>query len=214
MAFKRFWNLALAGCIALLVTVSASVAEPVRIVGFGDSLMAGYQLDAGQSFPERLEAVLKERGHDVVISNAGVSGDTSAAGLSRLDWSIPDGTDLVILELGANDMLRGIAPSVTEENLKQMIERLQARDIDIILAGMIAAPNLGADFRASFDPIFPQLAETYDLPLYPFFLDGVAAQSSLLLEDGMHPNAQGVDRMVENFLPVIEQVLTDLREGT
>lgn len=175
----------------------------------GDSLMAGYQLDAGQSFPEKLEAALKARGHDVVIANAGVSGDTSAGGLSRLDWSVPDDTDLVILELGANDMLRGIAPQVTEDNLTAMIERLNQRNIDVVLAGMVAAPNLGADYAAQFNPIFPKLAARYDVPLYPFFLDGVAAERALLLEDGMHPNAAGVDRMVENFLPLIEEVLAD-----
>lgn len=199
--------------LALLVSVAASAAETVRIVGFGDSLMAGYQLDAGQSFPERLEVALKARGHDVVITNAGVSGDTTAAGLSRLDWSVPDDTDLVILELGANDMLRGISPDVTERNLVSMIERLQERDISVVLAGMVAAPNLGPDYGERFNGIFPRLAETYDLSFYPFFLDGVAADASLLLEDGMHPNAEGVDRMVERFLPVIEEALPGTGDG-
>lgn len=169
--------------------------------------MAGYQLDAGQSFPEKLEVALKAKGHDVVIANAGVSGDTSSGGLSRLDWSVPDETDLVILELGANDMLRGLSPDFTEKNLIAMIERLKARDIDIILAGMVAAPNLGAAYGERFNGIFPKLAETYDLPFYPFFLDGVTATTGMLLEDGMHPNAAGVDRMVEGFLPLMEEVL-------
>lgn len=199
--------------LALLVSVAAGAAETVRIVGFGDSLMAGYQLDAGQSFPERLEGALKARGHDVVITNASVSGDTTAAGLSRLDWSVPDDTDLVILELGANDMLRGISPDVTERNLVSMIERLQERDISVVLAGMVAAPNLGPDYGERFNGIFPRLAETYDLSFYPFFLDGVAADASLLLEDGMHPNAEGVDRMVERFLPVIEEALPGTGDG-
>lgn len=199
--------------LALLVSVAAGAAETVRIVGFGDSLMAGYQLDAGQSFPERLEVALKARGHDVVITNAGVSGDTTAAGLSRLDWSVPDDTDLVILELGANDMLRGISPDVTERNLVSMIERLQERDISVVLAGMVAAPNLGPDYGERFNGIFPRLAETYDLSFYPFFLDGVAADASLLLEDGMHPNAEGVDRMVQRFLPVIEEALPGTGDG-
>lgn len=199
--------------LALLVSVGTGAAETVRIVGFGDSLMAGYQLDAGQSFPERLEVTLKARGHDVVITNAGVSGDTTAAGLSRLDWSVPDDTDIVILELGANDMLRGISPDVTEKNLVAMVERLQERGIGVVLAGMVAAPNLGPDYGERFNGIFPRLAETYDLPFYPFFLDGVATEASLLLEDGMHPNAEGVDRMVEGFVPVIEQALPGTGDG-
>lgn len=209
MACKAFWNGLVGAGVALVASASLAFADPVRIVGFGDSLMAGYQLDAGQSFPEKLEAALKARGHDVVIANAGVSGDTSAGGLSRLDWSVPDDTDLVILELGANDMLRGIAPQVTEDNLTAMIERLNQRNIDVVLAGMVAAPNLGADYAAQFNTIFPKLAARYDVPLYPFFLEGVATERALLLEDGMHPNAAGVDRMVENFLPLIEEVLAD-----
>lgn len=214
MAFKAIWGVVLAAGLALAASVAPGSAEPVKIVGFGDSLMAGYQLDAGQSFPEKLEAALTARGHDVVIANAGVSGDTSSGGVSRLDWSVPDDTDLVILELGANDMLRGIAPALTQKNLSAMIERLQERDIDVILAGMVAAPNLGADYAAQFDPIFARLAETYHLPLYPFFLDGVAAERALLLDDGMHPNAAGVDTMVERFLPLIEDVLADGPGGT
>lgn len=214
MAFKRFRELLTGAVVLLLVSGTATLAEPTRIVGFGDSLMAGYQLEAGQSFPEKLQTALTERGHDVVIANAGVSGDTTAGGLSRLDWSVPDETELVILELGANDMLRGVSPDLVEKNLRAMIERLQARDIDVVLAGMVAAPNLGADYGKRFDAIYPRLAQDYDLPLYPFFLDGVAAQSSLLLEDGMHPSASGVDRMVEGFLPLIESVLAERGEGT
>ena len=194
-----------------LALAGFAAAEPVRIVGFGDSLMAGYQLAPGESFPERLESALRARGHDVVIANAGVSGDTTSGGLSRLDWSVPDGTDMVILELGANDMLRGIAPAVSEKNLTAMIERLRARGIAIVLAGMVAAPNLGAGYAAEFDAIYPRLAESWDLPFYPFFLDGVAAEPGLLLADGMHPNAAGVDRMVEGFLPLVEAELSAAR---
>jgi acyl-CoA thioesterase I len=207
MRFNRFIS-GLAG--ALLVaaaSVSPVLAESFRIVGFGDSLMAGYQLDAGQSFPDVLERELRARGHDVVITNAGVSGDTTSGGLARLDWSVPDETDLVILELGANDMLRGIDPATTEANLDAMITRLAERGIDIVLAGMLAAPNLGADFAEAYDAIFPRLAERHDLVLYPFFLDGVAAEAGMLLEDGMHPSAEGVERMVERFLPTLEPLL-------
>ncbi len=206
-AFKRFHWLFSAAAIYLAAMTAWAAAEPVRIVGLGDSLMAGYQLAPGESFPEKLETALKERGHEVLIVNAGVSGDTTSGGLSRLDWSVPDDTDLVILELGANDMLRGIRPDVTEKNLVAMIERLKARGIGVVLAGMVAAPNLGSGYADTFDPIYPRLAEAHDLPFYPFFLDGVAAERGLLLEDGMHPNAQGVDAMVERFVPLMEEVL-------
>ena len=192
-------------CLAILVMATAASAEPYKIVGFGDSLMAGYGLDAGQSFPEKLEKALRDKGHDVVIANAGVSGDTTSGGLSRLDWSIPDGTQLVILELGANDMLRGIGPDITEKNLDAMLARLKERNIPVLLAGMRAAPNLGPDYQAAFDAIFPRLAEKHGVALYPFFLDGVAADRAYLLEDGMHPNAAGIDRMVEKVLPEIEK---------
>ena len=193
--------------ILLAIVSRPALAEPYQIVGFGDSLMAGYGLQPGESFPEKLQAALKAKGHDVAIVNAGVSGDTSSGGLSRLDWSVADGTKLVILELGANDMLRGIAPDLTLANLDQMISRLKARNIAILLVGMRAAPNLGKDYQAKFDAIFPDLATKYSLPLLPFFLEGVAATPSLQLDDGMHPNASGVDRMVEVALPVIEPLL-------
>jgi acyl-CoA thioesterase-1 len=215
MAFKRLFSRILAISVAgLLLAAAASSAEPYRIVGFGDSLMAGYQLAPGQSFPEKLEAAMNAEGHDVVISNAGVSGDTTSAGLARLDWSVPDGTDLVILELGANDMLRGVSPDVIGGNLTEMIERLQAREIDILLIGMLAAPNLGTDYAARFNAIYPDLAKEYDLPLYSFFLEGVAANAALLLEDGMHPNAEGIDRMVEGVLPLVEEIAVETtRQG-
>lgn len=211
MGFKQLSGLVAAGILVLL-TVFPLAAEPVRIVGFGDSLMAGYRLDPGQSFPERLEQALRERGHDVVIANAGVSGDTTSGGLERLDWSVPDETDIVLLQLGANDMLRAVPPEITERNLAGIIERLQARDIDIILMGMLAAPNLGNAYRETFDAIFPRLAESYGVALYPFFLDGVVTQSGLMLDDGMHPNAEGVGIMVERVLPLIEETLAG-REG-
>lgn len=190
--------------------LSSARAEPVQVVGFGDSLMAGYGLQPGESFPEKLQAALKAKGHDVAVANAGVSGDTSSGGLSRLDWSVPDGTGLVILELGANDMLRGIAPALTEKNLDEMISRLNARNIPVLLAGMRAAPNLGPDYQQAFDSLYPRLAQKYDLALYPFFLDGVAADKTYLLDDGMHPNAKGVDIMVERALPAVEKSLAAL----
>ena len=207
MAFNRLMQLVAASIAVIWISAGPTLADPYRIVGFGDSLMAGYQLAAGESVPEKLETALKAKGHDVVIVNAGVSGDTTTGGLARLDWSVPDDTDLVILELGANDMLRGIAPEVTENNLEAMIERLRDRDVGIVLAGMLAAPNLGPDFAARFDAIYPRLADEYGLTLYPFFLDGVAAERHLLLDDGMHPNADGVDRIVEGLVPVVESML-------
>jgi acyl-CoA thioesterase-1 len=179
-------------------------ARTIQLVGLGDSLMAGYQLPPGDGFPAKLEAALKAKGLDVVVSDAGVSGDTTSGGLSRVDWSVPDGTDGVILELGANDALRGIPPEDSEKNLDQIIARLQARNIPVLLAGMLAPPNMGADYAARFNPIYQRLADKYHLTLYPFFLDGVAAQATLQLEDGMHPNPQGVDVMIKRFQPVVE----------
>lgn len=214
IAFKRFVA-ALSFALALAAAGQAPArAEPVKIVGFGDSLMAGYGLDAGQGFPAKLQAALIAKGHDVVISDAGVSGDTSSGGLSRLDWSVPDGTEIVILELGANDMLRGISPDLTRKNLDAMVSRLKQRGITVVLAGMRAAPNLGPDFAGSFDPIFADLAKHYDVTLYPFFLDGVAAEKSLLQADGMHPTAAGIDIMVARFVPVLEAVLAKVKTAS
>lgn len=204
MAFNSSIRVLVAGALALVAGVASAMAEPVRIVAFGDSLMAGYQLNPGESFPERLEEALKARGHDVVIANAGVSGDTTSAGLARLDWSVPDDTQLVILGLGANDMLRGVDPGVTERNLTQMMERLDARDIDVMLMGMLAAPNLGASYGTRFNGIYPGLASRFDVELYPFFLDGVTTVSGMTLDDRMHPSAAGVYRMVEGVLPMVE----------
>ena len=192
---------------------ASAVAEPYRIVGLGDSLMAGYQLGPGEGFPDRLQAALRARGLEVEIAGAGVSGDTTSGGLARLDWSVPDGTDLVILELGANDMLRGITPELTEKNLDAMLSRLKERKIGVLLAGMLAAPNLGPDYGQAFNGIYPRLAEKHGVALYPFFLDGVAGQRELLLEDGMHPSAKGIDVMVERMLPVVEKVIAARGNG-
>jgi acyl-CoA thioesterase I len=212
MAFKRLFAAILIIAAGAAASGGASAAETYKIVAFGDSLMAGYRLAPGESFPERLESALRTRGHDVVIANAGVSGDTSSGGLSRLDWSVPDDTDLVVLGLGANDMLRGVSPEITARNLEEMIVRLKERQIDILLVGMLAAPNLGPDYSRAFNSIYPRMAEQYDLALYPFLLEGVAAQPDLLLDDGMHPNAEGIDRMVEGVMPLIERKLPE-REG-
>lgn len=202
-------------CLLVLIVSGKALAQdaeaPPNIVVFGDSLVAGYQLPPGKSFPERLQAALDARGIGAKIVGAGVSGDTTASGLARLDWSIPEGTDGVILELGANDALRGLPPSVTRENLAAMIERLQARTIKVLLVGMLAPPNMGEDYAKAFNPIYPKLAEEFGLRLYPFFLQGVAADPSLNLEDGMHPNEDGVEVMVQAILPTVEAFITDLR---
>lgn len=181
--------------------------QPIQIIGFGDSLMAGYQLGQHEGFTAQLQDRLNQLGYNVIVHNAGVSGDTSSGGLARLDWSIPDTTQLVILELGANDALRGITPAITEINLDQMLARLQARNLPVLLAGMIAPPNMGQDYADQFNPIFEQLATKYQLPLYPFFLDGVTGHPDLQLEDGMHPNARGVAKMVEGITPFITKIL-------
>ncbi|MBY5754139.1 arylesterase [Rhizobium leguminosarum bv. viciae] len=186
-----------------LIFATAADARTINLVGFGDSLMAGYQLPPGDGFPEKLQVALKEKGLDVTIANAGVSGDTTAGGLARIDWSVPDGTDGVILELGANDALRGIPPEESEKNLDQMIVRLKERGIAVLLAGMMAPPNMGADYAARFNPIYQKLSEKHGLPLYAFFLDGVALEAELKLDDGMHPNARGIDVMVEKMEPAV-----------
>ena len=197
----------------LLILNPVYAADPLRIVALGDSLTAGYGLDAEASFPARLEAELRARGHDVEVSNAGVSGDTSRGGLERLDWAVPEGTDAVILELGANDALRGIEPAATRANLDAIVERLVERGIAVLLAGMQAPPNLGDDYSEDFNAMFPDLAERHDVLLYPFFLDGVAADRSLNQSDGMHPNAAGVDVIVEGMIEPVEALIAATRAG-
>jgi len=188
-------------------------ARPLNLVALGDSLTAGYGLPAAAAFPVQLEAALKARGHAVTVANAGVSGDTATGGLDRVEWSVPDGTDGVILELGANDMLRGTDPGVTEKALDAIIAKLKARGIPVMLAGMRAAPNLGPDYGKRFDGIYPRLAERYGLVLYPFFLDGVAGERSLALPDGLHPTKEGVAKIVAGILPRVEEFLARLRKG-
>ena len=191
----------------------ARPAGPVHIVALGDSLSAGYMLGADEAFPAVLERALRAGGYDVTVANAGVSGDTAAGGLQRLDWSVPEGTDAVILELGANDMLRGLEPAQTEATLDAIMTRLQARDIKVLLAGMIAAPNLGPQYVERFDAIYPTLAQRHAVPLYPFFLTGVEQDPGLKLFDGMHPNAAGVEVVVRNILPSVERLIDSVRRS-
>lgn len=180
---------------------------PPKIVVLGDSLTAGFGLPAQDAFPAKLDAALKRKGIAATVINAGASGDTATGGLERLDWSVPDGAGAVILELGANDMLRGVDPAVTRKALDAIIAKLKARNVAILLCGMKAAPNMGANYVREFDAIYPALASTHGVVFYPFFLEGVAADRSLNQQDGLHPNAAGVDVIVERILPKVEELV-------
>ncbi len=177
------------------------------MVVLGDSLSAGLGLLASDAFPEQLQKALEVNGIRVDMTNAGVSGDTSSGGRDRLDWSVPDGTNAVILELGANDALRGTDPAVTRSALSDILTRLKARGIAVLLCGMLAPPNYGSDYSARFNAIYPELAKSFGVPLYPFFLQGVAADASLNQADGIHPTAEGVDVIVKNILPAVQAFL-------
>ena len=200
---------------ALWLVGLPAVAEdrPIQLIGFGDSLMAGYQLAPSESYTAQLEAALRAKGHNVAITNAGVSGDTTSGGLSRIDWSVPDGTDGVILELGANDALRGISPEQSERNLDAMLARLKERGVAVFLVGILAPPNMGGDYAQRFNPIYKRLADKYRVPLYPFFLDGVTTVEGMQLEDGMHPNAKGVAVMVEKTIQPVESFLGEIKDN-
>jgi acyl-CoA thioesterase I len=190
---------------------TAAAERPVKIVVLGDSLTAGLGLAAQDTFPAKLARVLQAKGDAVSIANAGVSGDTASDGLARLDWSVPQGTDAVIVELGANDALRGIDPKITRKALDSILSRLKARGIAVLLAGMAAPRNLGPDYVRAFDAIYPQLAAAHHVPLYPFFLDGVATDAKLNQADGMHPTAAGVDVIVARMLPQVEDLMVQVR---
>ncbi len=185
----------------------AAVAGPVRIVAFGDSLTAGFGLAPNEAFPVQLAAALKAKGRNVTVTNAGVSGDTSASGLARFDWAIPEDTEAVILELGANDALRGIEPTLTRKAMNEIITRLKARKIEVLVAGMKAPSNWGDAYSKSFDSIFPELAEANGFLLYPFFLDGIVMQPGLNQPDGLHPTAKGVAEIVRRILPSVEALI-------
>ncbi len=190
-----------------------SAAEPLKIVALGDLLTAGYGLPGDAAFPARLQKALKAKGYEVTIANAGVSGDTATGGLGRLAWSIPDDTDGVILELGANDALRGVDPKVTKATLEKILDRLTKRKIPVLLAGMQAPRNMGTEYVKAFDAIYPALASRYQVVFYPFFLDGVAADPKLNQDDGMHPNVEGVDVIVQRMLPSVEQLIARARNA-
>ncbi len=213
LAALAFLIVSLAPMSLLSPAPSRAADRPVRIVALGDSLTAGYGLPADAAFPVVLERVLKAKGQAVAVANAGVSGDTATGGLDRIDWSVPDGTDGVILELGANDMLRGTDPAMTEAALEAIITRLKGRGIPVLLAGMRAPPNLGPDYVRRFDAIYPALAARHGLVLYPFFLDGIAGDRGLNLADGLHPTRAGVERVVAGIVPTVEDFLQRLRKG-
>jgi len=192
--------------------IPAAIAEtPVKIVALGDSLTAGLGLPEKDGLVPRLQAALAAKGIAAAIVNAGMSGDTATGGLARLDWSVSEGTDAVILELGANDMLRGFKPQVTRDALDTILRRLKDRHIAVLLCGMRAAPNLGADFGQSFEVMYPELAAKYGVLLYPFFLDGVAGNRNLNQHDGLHPTAAGVDVIVARMLPKVEELVARVR---
>ena len=184
-----------------------SPAKPFKMVVLGDSLSAGLGLPGPAAFPARLQKALSDKGIKVDMINAGVSGDTSSGGRDRLDWSIPAGTEMVVLELGANDGLRGTDPTVTRAALTDILTRLKARKIAVLLCGMVAPPNYGSEYAAKFNAIYPELSKSFDVPLYPFFLEGVAADANLNQADGMHPTPEGVDVIVKNILPSVEAFL-------
>lgn len=204
---------AMLGFIVCATPSFAGAPAPVKIVALGDSLTAGLGLPVNEGFVPRLQAALAAKGDAVEIVNAGVSGNTAADGLARLDWSVPSGTEAVILELGANDMLRVLNPQVTREALAAILRRLAERHIRVLLCGMRAAPNLGGDYAKSFESIYAELAAAYGVPLYPFFLDGVAANRALIQRDGVHPNAAGVDIIVARILPKVEELIAEVRKS-
>jgi acyl-CoA thioesterase I len=196
---------------AMAVATAATPARPMRIVVLGDSLAAGFQLKAADAFPAQLERALKARGHNVEIINAGVSGDTTAGGLERLRWAVPEATDAVILELGANDALRGLDPARAKANLDKIIVELKANGSEVLLAGMLAPRNLGTNYSSAFDSIYPELARKHALLLYPFFLDGIAFEAKFNLGDGIHPNGSGVAEITRRIVPQVEQLIERVR---
>ena len=198
---------------ALMVALVVTFLSPVlafaapKLVVLGDSLSAGYGLGPGESFPEKLQSALDADGVEAQVVGAGVSGDTSSGGLARLDWSVPADADAVIVELGGNDALRGLPPAATRTNIETIVSRLKERGTAVLVAGMLAPPNMGRDYQQEFDPLFAEIAETQGALFYPFFLDGVAGEPKLNLPDGIHPTAEGIDVIVERILPSVKALI-------
>lgn len=196
----------------LVFLAGPAQAAPVTLLALGDSLTAGYGLDPADAFPVKLEAALRAKGHDVTVINGGVSGDTAADGQARLDWALTPEVSAVIVELGANDALRGLAPQQAEQAIGQILGSLEQKKLPVLLAGMIAPPNLGPDYGAAFNGMYARLAGQYHALLYPFYLDGVAADPALNQQDGMHPNAKGVDIVVARMVPKVEELLAQVAQ--
>ena len=214
MLAKLFCQVRVIGLGFILMVFAAHAhaeGKPLKIVVLGDSLVAGYQLGPNEGFVPKLQAALDAAGHNVELIGAGVSGDTTSGGLARLDWSVGEGTHGVILELGANDALRGISVKRSRANLDRILSKLQERGIATLLVGMLAPPNMGEDYAAAFNPIYANLSEKYQVPLYPFFLDGVMTVEGMTLDDGMHPSPEGVDVMVAGIMPMVERLIEELR---
>lgn len=194
-------------CVSALSVVASAAREPVRVLVLGDSLVAGYGLSEADAFPRQLQAALEAKGHDVEVINSGVSGDTSAGGLARLEWALAERPQLAIIVLGANDALRGLPPTRTRKNLDAIISRLKQQDVAVLLAGMRAPRNMGPDYYNKFDRIYPELAARHEIALYPFYLEGIATVPRYNQADGIHPNAAGVEAIVRRILPAVEQLL-------
>jgi acyl-CoA thioesterase-1 len=198
--------------LALVLTAAASRSvaaegKPLTILAFGDSLVAGFGLGSRDGFTAKLELALKAKGIEARVVNAGLSGDTSAGGLARLDWALEPKPDFAIVELGANDGLRGLDPGQTRANLDAILGKLKAKGVPVLFAGMYAPPNMGPDYGKAFNALYPELAQKHGVPFYPFFLEGVAAEASLNQPDGIHPNAKGVDIIVERILPHVLKLI-------
>ena len=213
MLVQRFAALLLLTFACGPAAFAAPADAPVKIVVLGDSISAGFGLPVQDALPAKLAGALKAKGVAATIANAGVSGETASGGLERLDWSVPDGTDAVIVELGANDALRGIDPKVTKQALDSILRQLEQRHIAVMLAGMRAPRNMGAEYVKAFDAIYPALASTHNVVFYPFILDGVAADPKLNQRDVMHPNAEGVDVIVARLLPKVEDLIARVRSS-
>ena len=201
-----------AAFLAVLAAAPPAAARAIRLVVLGDSLTAGLGLPPGKAFPDRLEAALRARGWDVDVLNAGVSGDTATDGLTRYDWAVPADADALIVELGANDMLRGLKPEATKKALSAILDKAHAARLPTLIAGMRAAPNLGAEYDREFSAIYPDLAKAHDAALYPFFLDGVAGDPKLNQPDGVHPTTEGVEVIVERIAPSVEETLKRVKQ--
>ena len=204
---SRLFRLGQIMLLGVMVQAASAEAAPVKILALGDSLTAGYGLPPGQGFVPQLQRALKDSGIDAEVQDGGVSGDTTAGGLARLDWALAENPQVVIVELGANDALRGLDPGQARSNLSAILAKLTAQHRGVILAGMLAPPNLGSDYGAAFNAIYPDLARQYGIVLYPFFLDGVAADPALNQPDGLHPTAEGVAIIVKRLLPSLRQVI-------